>query len=64
MDKKVLVHNFEDEDISDVLNLYEKYLLALEKDITIFSNRFYAPNIWTFFKKNFETTHNLIGSLL
>ena len=37
---------------NDVLNLYEKYKLAYDKDITVFGNDFYNSNIWRFFQKN------------
>lgn len=54
MDKKKLLLNFGEEDKNDALNLYEKYELAYKKDIVVFSNGFYTPNIWTFFKRNFK----------
>lgn len=55
MDKNKVLLSFGEEDKGEVLNLYEKYLLAKEKDITVFGNSFYPPNIWNYFKKNFET---------
>jgi len=55
MDKNKILLNFGEEDKGEVLNLYEKYVLAKEKDITVFGNSFYPPNIWKYFKKNFET---------
>ena len=55
MDKNKILLNFKEEDRGDVLNLYEKYILAKERDITVFSNSFYPPNIWNYFKQNFET---------
>lgn len=63
MDKKKLLLNFGDEEKNEVLNLYEKYKLALEKDIPVFGSSFYSPNVWTFFennfaRKNFKIVHN------
>ena len=55
MDKKTILMNFEEDEKNEVLNLYEKYNLAYEKNITIFGNDFYTPNIWRFFEKNFNT---------
>lgn len=55
MDKNKILLNFKEEDRLDVSYLYEKCILAKEKDITIFGNSFYPPNIWTYFKNNFET---------
>ena len=55
MDKNKVLSNFGEEDRSEVLNLYEKYILAMEKDITVFGNSFYPPNVWNYFKMNFET---------
>ena len=57
MDKNKILLNFGEEDRVEVLNLYEKYSLAKEKNITVFGNNFYSPNVWTYFKKNFETKY-------
>lgn len=51
MDKKTLLQNFNEEDRVEVLNLYEKYELSYNKDIPMFGNNFYPPNIWKFFEK-------------
>lgn len=51
MDKKTIIKGFDEEDRVHVLNLYEKYMLAIEKDIPIFGNDFYPPNIWKFFER-------------
>lgn len=63
MDKKKLLLNFGDEERNEVLNLFEKYELALNKDIPVFGNNFYSPNVWTFFenhfsKKDFKIVHD------
>ncbi len=39
---------------AEVLNLYEKYILCKEKDITLFGNNFYTPNVWKWVEKNFK----------
>lgn len=54
MDKKTVLMNFEEDEKNDVLNLYEKYKLAYDKDITVFGNDFYTPNIWRFFQESFN----------
>ena len=62
MDKKTILMNFEEDEKNDVLNLYEKYKLAYDKDITVFGNNFYTPNIWRFFKKNFNDAYFRVDS--
>lgn len=62
MDKKSLLSLFNEDDRSDVLKLYDKYILALEKDIPIFSSGFYPPNIWMFFEKTFKSNNFNIES--
>lgn len=53
--KEIIIRQFGDEDKNEVLNLYEKYKLAKEKDIPVFGNSFYPPNIWRWFEKNFNS---------
>lgn len=62
MDKKTILMNFEEDEKNDVLNLYEKYKLAYDKDITVFGNNFYTPNIWRFFQKNFNDAYFRVDS--
>lgn len=50
MDKKSILINFGEEDKDDVINLYEKYRLSLERDIPLFGNNFYSPNVWKYFE--------------
>lgn len=50
MNKKELLKYFSEDEIDEVLNLYNKYELALKKDITVFGSDFYSPNIWKFFE--------------
>lgn len=52
--KEIIIKQFGDEDKNEVLNLYEKCKLAKEKDIPMFGNSFYPPNIWRWFEKNFN----------
>lgn len=54
--KEIIAKHFSDEEKNEVLNLYEKYRLAKEKDIPIFGNSFYTPNIWKWFKRNFNSS--------
>lgn len=51
--KELINKQFGDEDKNEVLNLYEKYKLARDKEIPMFGNSFYTPNIWRWFEKNF-----------
>ncbi|MGL4108166.1 RNA-binding protein [Clostridium sp. LP20] len=55
MDKKRILNNFGEDDKADVLNLYEKYTLSFERDIPIFGNNFYSPNVWKFFQSTLGT---------
>ncbi|MBE6063646.1 MAG: RNA-binding protein [Clostridium butyricum] len=50
--KEIINRTFSDEDKVEVLSLYEKYKLALDKDIPMFGNGFYTPNIWKWFEQN------------
>ena len=54
--KEKITKHFSEEDKIEALNLYEKYMLALNKDIPVFGNCFYSPKIWKWFKKNCETS--------
>lgn len=62
MDKKDLLKNFGEEDKVEVINLYDKYILAKEKDIPLFGNSFYPPNIWSFFERYMGTKDFKISS--
>lgn len=50
--KEIINKIFSDEDKVEVLSLYEKYMLAKDKDIPSFGNSFYPPNIWKWFELN------------
>jgi len=50
--KEKISRYFTDDDKSDALNLYEKYLLAKDKDIPTFGKCFYPPNIWNWVEAN------------
>ena len=62
LSKEKLLNVFTDEDIIDATKIYEKYKLAYEKDITVFSNGFYPPNIWSYFEKNLNSNIFLVES--
>ena len=53
--KERISRHFTDDDRNDALNLYERYLLAKDKDIPTFGKCFYTPNIWTWFEENLTT---------
>lgn len=50
MKKADVLKFFGENDKAEVVNLYEKYNLAKERDIPLFGNCFYSPNIWRFFQ--------------
>lgn len=49
--KDNFLKNFSEDDVNEAIKIYENYKLSYEKDITIFSNSFCPPNIWSFFEK-------------
>lgn len=55
MNKKKLLENFGDDEKIEVINLIDKYMLSSSKDITVFGNDFYTPNIWKYFQKNLQS---------
>lgn len=54
--REIIAKKFGDEDRNEVLNLYEKCKLAKEKDIPMFGNNFYPPNIWRWFENTFNSS--------
>ncbi|MFL0166776.1 MULTISPECIES: RNA-binding protein [Clostridium] len=60
--KEKIAKYFTDDDRNDALNLYEKYLLARDKNITVFGKNFYTPNIWMWFEKNLSSNDLKIES--
>mgnify|MGYP004443501309 FL=1 len=52
VNKEYILKKFTDYDVNEAIKIYENYKLAVEKDITIFSNSFCSPNIWSFFQNN------------
>ena len=50
--KEKISRYFTDDDKSDALNLFERYLLSKDKDIPTFGKCFYPPNIWNWFQEN------------
>lgn len=53
--KEKIIKYFTDDDRNDALNLYERYLLARDKNIAVFGKNFYTPNIWMWFEKNLSS---------
>ncbi|KLE16746.1 YlmH/Sll1252 family protein [Clostridium sp. C8] len=58
--KETLIKSFSEEDINEALKIYEKYKLAYEKDIPIFTNNFHSPNIWSFFEGNCNNSNFVV----
>lgn len=54
MDKKDVLKFFGEQDKVEVINLYEKYSLSRERDIPLFGNCFYPPNVWKFFEEKMQ----------
>lgn len=52
INKQEIVKHFNDEEINEAIKIYEKCIISYEKDITMFINKFYPPNIWSFFEAN------------
>lgn len=48
----MILNSFSDEEQKDAIKTYEKYKLAYEKDVPIFTSSFLSPNIWRFFEEN------------
>ena len=56
LNKADYIKFFSEDDVNEAIKIYENYKLAYEKDITIFTNTFCAPNIWSFFEKNCQSS--------
>lgn len=56
VNKEYILKNFSEDDVNEAIKIYENYILAFEKDITIFSNSFCPPNIWSFFQENCQNS--------
>lgn len=50
-----IIKAFSKEDSIEALKVYDKFRLASERDITVFTNSFIPPNIWNFFYENFNS---------
>lgn len=57
-----IINYFTDDERDEALNLYEKFLLAKNKNIAIFGKNFYTPNIWGWFEKNLASNDFKIES--
>lgn len=58
--KETILKSFIEDDAKEAIKIYEKYKLAYEKDITLFTNNFYSPNIWSFFEKYCSSNEVLV----
>jgi RNA-binding protein YlmH len=50
-----IVKYFTDDERDEALNLYERYLVSQNKNITMFGKNFYTPNIWNWFESNLNS---------
>ncbi|EHI99592.1 RNA-binding S4 domain protein [Clostridium sp. DL-VIII] len=53
--KERIIKYFTDDERDEALNLYERYLLSQNKNITVFGRSFYTPNVWKWFENNLST---------
>jgi RNA-binding protein YlmH len=60
--KDKIIKYFPDEDKAEAVNLYERYILSKEKNITMFGKSFYTPNIWSWFEKNLNSNYFKVES--
>jgi RNA-binding protein YlmH len=60
LSKEVFIKNFTEDDAKEAIKIYEKYKIAYEKDITIFTNSFCPPNMWKFFEKYYKSNDFLV----
>lgn len=49
MNREIILKKFLGEEKDKAINLYEKMMITYEKNIPMFGNDFYTPNIWKFF---------------
>lgn len=62
MKKADILKFFGESDKAEVTNLYERYSLARERDIPLFGNYFYPPNVWKFFQEKMGSKEFLVNS--
>lgn len=60
--KDKIINHFTDNERSEALNLYERYILSKDKNISLFGKSFYTPNVWTWFEKNLSSNDLRIES--
>jgi RNA-binding protein YlmH len=60
--KNRILKYFTDEYKDEALNLYEKYTLSKEKNITVFGRSFYTPNVWKWFEENLQSNYFKVES--
>lgn len=51
-----VIKAFSKDDSMEALKVYDKLRLANERGITVFTNSFLPPNIWSFFYENFNSS--------
>ncbi|MBU3087348.1 RNA-binding protein [Clostridium gasigenes] len=50
-----VIKAFSKDESMEALRVYDKFRLASEKDITVFTNSFLPPNIWKYYYENFNS---------
>lgn len=60
--KDRIISHFTESEKSEALNLYERYVLSKNKNITVFGKNFYTPNVWAWFEKNLSSNDVRIES--
>lgn len=50
-----IIKSFSKEESIDALKVYDKFRLASERDINVFTNTFLSPNIWSFYYEHFNS---------
>lgn len=53
--REYIIKAFSKEESIDALRVYDKFRLASDRDINVFTNSFLSPNIWSFFYENFNS---------
>lgn len=54
INRDYIIKAFSKEESIEALKVYDKFRLASERDINVFTNSFLAPNIWNFFYEHFN----------
>lgn len=59
---KEIINNSFIQEKEEVINLYEKFIVAKEKNIPMFGKNFYTPNVWKWFENNLGIKNARIDS--